>query len=172
MIVSERVHLEPLAVGHAEQMVDVLADSSLYEFTGGHPPTLEQLQRRYRAQVAGHSPNNSQWWLNWIVVLVASRRPMGYVQATVEYCRDVLTADSAWVISPRYQGRGFASEAVTAMMWWLERAGVTEFFADIHPNHAASEAIAHRQGLRPTDMIIDGEVRWQSSRPGSSGKPA
>lgn len=165
MIVSERVRLEPLAVGHAEEMIDVLADPSLYEFIGDQPPTLEQLQRRYRAQAAGHSPDHSQWWLNWIAVLVDPRRPIGYVQATVGYCGNVLAADIAWVIAPLYQGRGFASEAVTAMMRWLGRAGVTEFVADIHPNHAASAAVAHRQGLRPTDMIVDGEVRWQSTEP-------
>ena len=51
-IASKRVLLEPLAAEHAAEMMTVLADPSLYEFIGGRPPTLEQLQRRYAAQMS------------------------------------------------------------------------------------------------------------------------
>lgn len=63
-IESARVVLDPLTVQHAPEMVPVLADPSIYEFTGGTPPTLEQLQRLYRVQTLGHSDDNAQWWLN------------------------------------------------------------------------------------------------------------
>ena len=39
-LTSERLRLEPLTVDHAPAMVAVLADPSIYEFTGGSPPTL------------------------------------------------------------------------------------------------------------------------------------
>lgn len=32
--------------------------------------------------------------------------------------------------------------------------------AHIHPEHAASHAVALRCGLRPADEVVDGEVRW------------
>lgn len=161
-IPSKRLRLEPLTTGHAAEMVNVLADPSLYEFIGGKPPTLEQLQRRYAAQVVGHSTDKSQWWLNWIVALSDPRRPIGYVQATVERRADALEANIAWVISPHFQGRGLASEAAAAMIRWLTAGGVERFVAHVHPNHPASAAVARNLDLRPTEVVEDGEVRWRS----------
>ena len=50
------VELTPLTVDHAVAMVDVLSDPSLYEFTGGTPPTLEELTDRYARQASGAPP--------------------------------------------------------------------------------------------------------------------
>jgi RimJ/RimL family protein N-acetyltransferase len=151
---SDRLLLEPLMVEHAPAMVAVLADPSLYTFTGGSPPTLKELVERYARQSAGHSPDGSEVWLNWIVVL--GEEPIGYVQATVVGPE----AEIAWVVSPAYQGRGLASEAAAAAVAWLAAAGVTRLVAHIHPDHAASARVAERLGLRATDVVEDGEVRW------------
>ncbi|REE02422.1 GNAT family N-acetyltransferase [Citricoccus nitrophenolicus] len=161
-IESTRVDLDPLTVQHAPEMLPVLADPSIYEFTGGTPPTLEQLQRLYRVQTLGHSDDNTQWWLNWVVALHDSRRAVGYVQATVERRADELEANIAWVISPAFQGRGLATEATASMIGWLMATGVDRFVAYIHPDHAASAAIARKQGLHPTSVVEDGETRWQN----------
>ncbi len=160
---AERVRLEPLTVDHALPMVDVLTDSALYRFIGGRPPTLAELQRRYAAQVVGHSPDQTQWWLNWIVGLRDPACRIGYVQATVEQSLVTLEADIAWVIAPEFQGRGAATEAAGAMIDWLTAHGVGQFVAHIHPKHDASQAVARKLGLRPTALVEDGEVRWQSS---------
>jgi RimJ/RimL family protein N-acetyltransferase len=162
VVEAERVRLEPLTVDHAVPMVDVLADASLYRFIGGRPPTLSDLQQRYAAQAVGHSDDESQWWLNWIVKLQDSACAIGYVQATVEPRGAIQRASIAWVIAPDFQGRGLATEAASAMVGWLKLRGVGRFVADIHPGHAASQVVAGRLGLRPTSTIEGGEVRWQS----------
>jgi RimJ/RimL family protein N-acetyltransferase len=82
-IESERLRLEPLTVSHGARMVGVLADSSIYRFTGGEAPTALTLARRYRAQVIGHSADGCTGWLNWIVTLAATSAPIGFVQATL-----------------------------------------------------------------------------------------
>jgi len=148
------VELVPLSVDHAPAMVEALADPSLYEFTGGAPPTLEELTARYERQVVGHSPDGNERWLNWVVLLDAD--PVGYVQATV--VGD--SAEVAWVISPSVQGRGVATRAARAMGEQLRAAGVRRLVAHVHPDHAASARVAERLGLRPTDEVEDGEVRW------------
>jgi RimJ/RimL family protein N-acetyltransferase len=163
-ITTARCRLEPLHPDHAETMVDALADPALYEFTGGAPPTLEELRRRYRAQSEGHSADGRQWWCNWIVVPLGQALPAGYVQATVERSGEDLDATCAWVIRPEQQGRGLATEAATGMAIWLARHGVTRLAACIHPEHAASARVAGHLGLRPTTGMEDGEVRWESQR--------
>jgi hypothetical protein len=64
---TARLTLEPLAVDHASEMADVLADPRLYEYVGGTPPSEAELEARYGLQVVGHSPDGHRGWLNWIV---------------------------------------------------------------------------------------------------------
>ncbi|RIJ55314.1 GNAT family N-acetyltransferase, partial [Clavibacter phaseoli] len=54
-----------------------------------------------------------------------------------------------------------AAECAAAMVAWLREDGVGVVRAAIHPDHAASEAVARRLGLAPTDERVDGEVRWE-----------
>lgn len=161
-VTSVRLRLEPLSVEHALGMVEVLADASIYEYTGGEAPSLEQLQRRYAAQSVGHSEDGSKGWLNWIVKPNDSDAPIGFVQATIEQNGPDLVADIAWVISPPHQGRGLATEATTAMTNWLRSKGVSSFVAYVHPEHDASMGVARNQGLHPTPGVQDGEIRWES----------
>lgn len=163
-----RVRLEPLEVDHAAQMVEVLSDPVLYRFTGGQPPTLPALQRRYAAQVLGHSEDQTQWWLNWIVRSRAGDGAIGYVQATVEKRGPDLEANIAWVIAPGAQGRGLATEAGRTMLTWVRGHGAGLIVAHVHPDHSASQSVARKLGLHPTSLIEDDEVRWQSPRPETS----
>jgi RimJ/RimL family protein N-acetyltransferase len=144
-------------------MVQVLADPALYRFTGGEPPTLEALRRRYAAQVEGRSLDGAERWHNWIVRLApggtAPGPAIGFVQATVT--RGGRSADIAWVIGVPWQGQGHAAEAATAMVAWLLETGATVISAHVHPDHVASERVAARAGLVPTDELEDGERVWR-----------
>ena len=158
---TERFLLEPLSVGHAAEMVEVLADPLLYEFTGGEPPTHESLVRRYIAQTVGESDDGSQWWLNWVIRRKDTGVLIGFVQATVEGEPGKLSADIAWVVAPKAQGNGVATEVTHAMIRLLRARGVGTLGASIHPQHQASMAVARNQGLEPTSTIENGEIRWE-----------
>lgn len=157
---SPRLLLDPLTVDAAEEMVSVLSDPELYEYTGGQAPTLEQLREQYITQVAGQSADGAQWWLNWVVRWRHSVEPVGYVQATVEDHRGTRVAEIAWVVSVAHQRQGVATEASGAMIEWLGSFGVQLVVAHIHPNHVASAVVARRLGLQRTDKWEDGEIRW------------
>lgn len=146
---------------HAAEMLPVLSSPELYRFTGGFPPTIEELKRRYEFQVSG-SPRPEEWWLNWVIR--GGEDACGYVQATVVDGG----ADIAWVLGIRWQGKGFAKEAAAAMVTWLGRNGVRHLTADIHPQHVASQRVAASLGLQPTEEFIDGERRWRGPAPESS----
>lgn len=140
-------------------MVAVLADPALYTFTGGEPPGLEDLRRRYAAQVAGHSPDGAEQWHNWIVRRADGGDAIGFVQATVVDAG--VAADIAWVIGAPWQGRGYATEAAQALVAWLREAGVAAITAHVHPDHGASARVAARAGLAATDEVEDGERVWR-----------
>ncbi len=140
VIVTERLRLAPLTVEDADEMSTVLGDARMYEFTGGGPPSLDQLRERYRRLVVGHSADGSQQWLNWIVRLAADDVAVGVMQATVE--ADGSSADVAWEVGVPWQGRGIASEAARAVVEWLVGQGVGTITACIHPEHHASGRVA------------------------------
>lgn len=153
---TARLVLSPLKPADAHEMIEVLAEPVLYEFTGGRPPSLEELEARYRAQVAGPLAGD-QVWHNWILRLIPSQIAIGFVQATMIGN----ASDVAWLIGTRWQGQGYATEAVIEMCRWLTSNGAERLTAHIHPDHLASERVAAAAGLQPTDEIDDeGEVVW------------
>lgn len=153
------VSLRPLSVGDEQVMAGVLADPSLYEFTGGEPPTVEQLRRRYTAQLLGGPADGSEQWVNRVVL--QGRRPVGYVQATLP--SDGAAAEIAWVIGRPWQGRGYAWQAAVLLLEELASQGVRQVTAHIHPAHAASGRVAERLGLGPTSVVVEGENRWMGT---------
>ena len=144
-------------------MATALADPSLYRWTGGEPEGEDALAVRFARQVRGVSADGEQWWFNWVLRERVSSTAAGFVQATVvdDFHQRGL-AEVAWVLAPAYQGHGLAREAGTAMVAWLQEHGVATVIAHVHPQHAASGAVARAIGLRPTDELVDGEVRWTS----------
>ena len=152
--------LEPLRVDHADEMVDVLADESIYTFIGGTPPTLESLRARYVAQTQGRSPDEREVWLNWIIRLVDTAQAAGYVQATVSKDGGRHIAEIAWVVGSPFRGRRAATKATISMCLFLVEHGVERLLAHVHPDHSASQGVARAAGLHPTDELVDGEVRW------------
>jgi RimJ/RimL family protein N-acetyltransferase len=169
-LTTPRLVLEPLRVEHAGEMVAVLDDDALHRFVGGRPVGEAELRARYARQVTGRSPDGRQRWLNWIVRRSADGVAMGFVQATVGGADDGRgpTAELAWTIGIAFQRRGYAREAAVAVRGWLRAQGVGRFIAHIHPEHAASMAVARALELRPTAVAVDGEVRWESA---ASGDP-
>jgi RimJ/RimL family protein N-acetyltransferase len=165
---TERLVCVPVRIEDAEEMVAVLEDLSLYEFIGGAPPTLRELQARYRRQVAG-SPDPAQGWLNWVVRLASDHRSVGSLQAELSRREDGQPAARiAWVIGAPWQHRGYASEAAIGLVDWLDTRRVTDVRANIHADHHASGAVAHRAGLEPTDDTCNGEVVWRRNRPATT----
>lgn len=159
-----RLTLEPLRVEHAEEMTPLLADATLYAFTGGQPPTLAELRARYQRQVSGRSPDGAEAWLNWIVRRRDDGQAVGFVQAAISPDPPPpapVTAVLAWVLGARHQGMGYAREAGEALIAWLASAGVHRLVAYIHPEHAASMGVARALGLRATGERVDNEVVWE-----------
>jgi RimJ/RimL family protein N-acetyltransferase len=144
-------------------MVGVLADPVLYAFTGGTPPSAAELRDRYERQAAGRSPDGTEAWLNWILRRRPTGEAIGYVQATVT--DGGTRAEVAWVVGVAWQGRGYAREAAAALVAWLERHGVATITAHVHPDHAASAAVAAAAGLERTDVVEDGELVWRRVAP-------
>lgn len=115
--------LEPLSVGHAQEMFSVLRDPAIYEFENEPPASEEALSERYAALARGRSPDDREIWLNWVIRL-PSGELAGYVQATVVQSG---TAYVAYELASRYWRQGIGSLAVAAMLAELQNHYAVRF---------------------------------------------
>ena len=151
------VVLDPLDPADAAELAPLLDDPGLHEFIGGEPLTESELGARYRRLVAGAPPDAGATWLNWTVRRREDGLAVGTAQATVVGDEAAL----AWVVAARWQWRGYAGAAASALATWVGERGLTAV-ANIREGHAASERVALRAGLRLTDETRAGERVWRA----------
>lgn len=163
---TSRLILRPVRKSDAWMLHQVLADEELYSFVGGEPPSLGVMERRLAQWQLGHSPDWSELWLNWTIRLAAKKELLGYVQATVAGPNAMTLA---YLLGTAWQGQGFASEGVRAVLQWVEEhSNITTVEAHIARGHLASGRVAKAVGLLRTPVIdTEGELIW-SKRLGES----
>lgn len=157
-MMTETLVLRPLHVSDAAEMAVVLSHPDLYRYTGGKPPSEADLNRLYGIQTRGGPADETEVWLNDIVVVGDEQRAVGFVQATLP--SDQRSAEISWVIGHPWQGLGYAARAALLLTDDLRSRGVEQIIAHIHPDHAASQRIATRLGMAESDVVVDGETRW------------
>jgi len=166
-LTTARLDLVPLTAVDADDLFPVLNDAALGRWTGEAPPTdIEALRRRFEAWEVGGSPDGTERWLNWTMRRREDGRAIGHLQSTIT----AGSAAIAWVVGSAYQRQGLATEAAHVLVAWLrEDRGITTIEASIHRGNMASQAVAQRAGLRPTDRLHDGEVVWELSEDPATG---
>lgn len=158
-LASARLVLEPLVAGHAAEMYEALSDPAIYEFENEPPESLAWLRGQYEKLESRRSPDGTEYWLNWVVRL-PGERAMGFVQATVYRGG---WADVAYVFSSAWWGKGYACEAVEAMLAELEATwGVTRCEAVYKTANGRSRRLLDRLGF--THPIDRREIEADESR--------
>jgi RimJ/RimL family protein N-acetyltransferase len=150
-LASERLVLEPQRAVHAAAMFEVLSDPAIYEHENEPPRSLAWLRERYARLESRRSSDGGEAWLNWVVRLrggaAAPDGCIGYVQASVH---DDGSAAVAYEFGSRWWGRGYASEAVAAMIDELGAAwGVRRLHAVLKRSNARSARLLERLGFGP-----------------------
>jgi hypothetical protein len=105
----------PLRVEHAGEMTAALADPGLYEHIGGAPPTPAELEERYARWERGHSPDDAQGWLNWIV----RKRSAGEAVGVAELTATIAPANSASETVAARLGMVATGERVAGEVRWV-----------------------------------------------------
>jgi RimJ/RimL family protein N-acetyltransferase len=161
---TERLLLEPLCPGHAEEMFPVLSDPAIYQWLDyGAPSSVEYLQALYARLEAGRSPDGSEVWVNFLVRLNGGGA-IGYVQATVYPGQKTYVG---YVLASTYWGKGYAAEEMTALLTHLAREQPTPVtMAVIEVENIRSAALLRRRdfaaapaghssasGLTPTERL-------------------
>lgn len=137
--------LEPQLAAHAAELFEVLNDPVLCEFDHELPESEAWLCERFRRLELRRSPDDREWWLNWVLRL-ASGEAIGYVQATVSPEGRALVA---YVIGSAYWGRGLATRAVECMRHELvAHYQVVELRAELLSRNLPSLHLLQRLGFQ------------------------
>jgi [ribosomal protein S5]-alanine N-acetyltransferase len=145
MVDSYRLILEPVTEMHASEMVGILQDESVHEFIPSNPPSLNGLRDQYRKWESRRSPDKSELWLNWVARLKSNQSVCGHFQAGVNLDQDVTLA---WIVGVPFQGQGLATEALMAIMEFLNsRLQPREYKAWIDTRNFPSLALAKKLGM-------------------------
>ncbi len=149
-LTTERLTLRGHTVADFDESAAMWADPDVTRYISGRPNTPEEAWTRLLRYV-GH------WALlgfgYWVVRETATNRFVGEV-GLVDYRRDIVPSldgapEAGWVLSPAAHGRGFATEAVRAVLTWGEsRFGDVRTVCLIHPDNLRSIRVAEKCGYR------------------------
>lgn len=149
VIESERLRLRGHAAADFDAVAAMWADPAVVRFIGGKPSTREESWARL-LRYPGH------WALlgfgYWLIEEKASGRYVGeggFSDFKREMEPGFDAPEQGWALASWAHGKGYAHEAVSAMIAWGERHfGRGDFVCMIAPDNAPSLKLADKVGYR------------------------
>ncbi|MDQ6823400.1 MAG: GNAT family N-acetyltransferase [Candidatus Eremiobacteraeota bacterium] len=145
---TPRLVLEPVTPEHADEAWPHLDDARMWEFFPHlRPGSLQDLRRLYERWAAGYQESDgAQVWENWLCRRRDNGRLAGGAQSTLLPLSR--TAYLAYGIYVEQQRRGFAQEAMTAVIAHSREAHqIQTFFVEVHVRNVASFRLAEALGF-------------------------
>jgi RimJ/RimL family protein N-acetyltransferase len=151
---------------HSYWKLDEVAKYELY------PPRTreENAERIAKYSSAVTIATDGDFWQLAVQLKPAGAETTGRVIGDLYFKLDSIRlskAEIGWTVNPEYQGRGYATDAATAVMDVAFRTmGLHRVVAELDPENAASIALCKRLGMREEgwfvkDQIVKGE--WGDS---------
>lgn len=156
---TQRLILEPIRTAHAQEAWPHVDDSRMWTyFTHLRPASMLDLRRQYAKWERGSADADQIWW-NWICRERATGTLAGSMQTTV--FRGDRVAYVAYAIYPEYQRKGYAREAVRALVERVrETFGITRFIAEMDVRNEPSYRLAETLGFTRVQSR-DGEFVYE-----------
>lgn len=151
-----RLTLKRLRAEDAAAMWSVLRDPEIYRWVDRAPPADESEIGARFARITASGAGAPDQWLNWTVW--TDEEPVGLVEATVRPDRSVAIA---YMFARRIWRRGYAREAVAALIALLVTLGAASFEAAIDVGNTASIALAKSLGFKRSGAAANGEEMWR-----------
>lgn len=157
---TQRLTLTPHTPADLEECAAMWADPSVTEHLGGRPLTREECWRNIQRYV-GHWTLFGYGYLT--VRETATDAFLGEV-GLMDSRRDTEpgfegTPEAGWAFAPAAGGRGFAREAVAALLEWADGRGIARTVCIVDYANARSVRLAEAVGYRPA-----GEVAYRDAR--------
>jgi len=152
---TARLRLRAHTLADFSAYCSLWADPLVVKYIGGKPNTPEEVWSRLLRN-AGH------WSLlgfgSWLIEEKSTGEFIGE-SGLFDYHRGIdppLTSpEISWILAPAAHGKGYATEAVTAVLaWGAHRFTVNEVTSIIDPDNTASLRVAEKCGFEPNRTTI------------------
>ena len=154
-LLTSRLKLEFLLPSHAPKVFDALQNELIYRYMPEAPPTLDELMRRYAFLTHGQSPDQSEYWLNWVGFRRTDGKPVGTFQASLKPGSE---GTFAYIVFPDYWRQGFASEMAHVVFDHIfGLAVVPQLSAEIDTRNKPSIALVESLGLTRVALSRDAD---------------
>jgi RimJ/RimL family protein N-acetyltransferase len=149
VVETERLTLRGHRVEDLDDAHALWSDPLVTQYIGGRPFGREEVWARLLRYV-GHWAMMGYGF--WHVCERASGRFVGQV-GLADFKRDIAVAfqgapETGWVLAPWSHGRGYATEAMTAVHAWATAAGHPRTVCIIDPQNTPSQRVALKCGYR------------------------
>ncbi len=162
VVQSERLNVAPLDLASVEALVTGDGDG-LEQRTGASfphpvspPPYMAETMPIVRERLSAH-PEETPWW-NWVIVERESRRAVGSVAfGGAPDANGALLI--GYAIYPEFEGHGYATEAVRAMIdWAFHQPGVKVVRALAPVWNTPALRVAENVGMQPVAADEDDDI--------------
>ena len=180
-IETQRLIIRPFDQRDLPDHLEYASDPEVARYEYWEPRTMEQLAEEFR-QTQDIAPGTEAHWLELAIELTAEHKVIGSVAIKV-LSRQHRLGEAGWIVNPRYQGHGYATEAANAVL----RFGFEELdlfwivsFCDVRnaPSYRLMERLGmHRLAHLKRNKFAKGEWRdefvysilateWRAARDG------
>jgi RimJ/RimL family protein N-acetyltransferase len=147
-ILTDRLIIQPMSLDHWEAYAAAWADPRMTEFIGGDPRSRNVSWAKMLAGIGLWSLFGYGYWS------FVERRTEVFVGngGLAQFERGIPElegfAEAGWAFVPDAWGKGYATEAMTAIMAWADsELGLPEIRCIIDPGNAASHNVARKLGF-------------------------
>lgn len=150
-ILTPRLELRRTRVEDADLMFEALRHQEIYTFLPrGAPNSVADVEQRFARIIEETASDRDEQWLNWTVWLRDTGAPLGTIEATISPDHSALIG---YLFDPRHWRRGYAREALSAMLNHLRAQGAENFGATIDVRNVASKALVQALGFRHVETL-------------------
>lgn len=154
VLTSPRLVLRGPRIADIDALSAMWADPGVSRFISAAPTTRDGVWARFLNNQAHWDLFGHGYWA------VDSREDRGFLGAVglIKFRRGIDPAcvdlpEAGWVFCRTAWGRGYASEAVAAMLAWADRTlNAASTVCIINPEHAASRRVAQNNGYTERDL--------------------
>ena len=163
-IETERLTLRPFEEGDFDALFAMQSDPEVARYLYLEPRTLEETQVHLGRKIAGNAWNAEGDWLSCAAVERASGVVVGDI-ALNWLSAEHKTAELGFIVDPRHQGKGYATEASRPIVDWVFAQGFHRVIGRAEARNTASARVLEKLGMRLEAHLVENEWvkgEWQS----------